>query len=112
MESHVLMTRRMLSEVRFPKGSRSVPVWAAAHHEFLNGRGYPDGLTAEEIPIETRILTILDIYDALTASDRPYKKTMTAEKAFAILDDMAMEGQIDKRLVKLFKDSQVWREEI
>jgi hypothetical protein len=73
MESHVTMTRRILSDVRFPKKFRMVPVWAASHHEFLDGKGYPDRLAGDDIPEEVRIVTILDIYDALTARDRPYK---------------------------------------
>jgi HD-GYP domain-containing protein (c-di-GMP phosphodiesterase class II) len=111
MESHVLMTRRILSEVRFPKNFRSVPVWAAAHHEFLNGKGYPDKLTADEIPTEVRIATILDIYDALTARDRPYKRGMPVEKAFSILEDMADKGQVDADFLALFKKSEAWKDD-
>lgn len=108
MESHILITRQMLSEVRFPKKYRQAPDWAAAHHEYLNGKGYPDGLTAEMLPTETRILTILDIYDALTAEDRPYKAPIETEKAFAILGGMAENGQLDARLLALFKESEAW----
>ena len=108
MEGHVLITRRMLSEVRFPKNYRSVPGWASAHHEYLNGKGYPDGLTAETLPTETRMLTILDIYDALTARDRPYKPALPTEKAFSILEGMAEQGQLDGRLLGLFKQSGAW----
>ena len=110
MESHVSMTRRMLSEVSFPNHFRFVPHWASAHHEHLNGKGYPDGLTAEAIPLEVRILTIIDVFDALTARDRPYKPAMSIEKAFAVLDDMASGGQIDARLLRLFMDSEAWKE--
>ena len=108
MESHVHMTRRMLSEVRFPKKYRAVPDWASSHHEHLNGKGYPDCLTADDIPVEVRILTILDIYDALTARDRPYKPGMPPEKAFAILGDMAEKGQIDKDFLELYRKSEAW----
>ena len=110
IESHVTMTRRMLSEMRFPDPFRPVPGWASAHHEFLNGKGYPDGIKAEEIPLEVRILTILDVYDALTARDRPYKPAIPADRAFGILHDMAGDGQIDKRLLQLFQDSEAWKE--
>jgi HD-GYP domain-containing protein (c-di-GMP phosphodiesterase class II) len=103
IEGHVLMTRRMLREMNFPKHYREVPDWASAHHEYLNGKGYPNGLAGELIPMEVRILTILDVYDALTAEDRPYKPPMPAEKAFAILDNMAKDGQIDPDLLELFK---------
>jgi len=110
MESHVTMTRRMLSEMSFPKRYRSVPVWASSHHEYLNGGGYPDKLTGEAISLEVRVLTILDIYDALTARDRPYKPAVPIEKAFAILTDMAADGQIDANLLELFKQSEAWKE--
>ena len=110
MESHVTMTRRMLSEMSFPKRYRSVPDWASAHHEYLNGSGYPDKLAGDAIPQEVRILTILDVYDALTARDRPYKRALPTEKAFAILADMAAAGKIDADLLELFKQSKAWIE--
>ena len=110
MENHVTMTRRMLAEMKFPKQYMSVPDWASAHHEFLNGRGYPDRLSGESIPTAVRMLTILDIYDALTARDRPYKPAVPIEKAFNILDSMASDGQIDAMLLALFKQSEAWKE--
>jgi len=110
MESHVTMTRRMLSEMSFPKRYRSVLDWASSHHEYLNGEGYPNKLTGEAIPLEVRTLTILDVYDALTARDRPYKPAVPTEKAFAILDSMAAAGQIDARLLGLFKQSEAWKD--
>jgi HD-GYP domain-containing protein (c-di-GMP phosphodiesterase class II) len=110
MESHVTMTRRMLDEMSFPKRYRSVPVWASSHHEYLNGNGYPDKLTDEAIPLEVRALTIIDVYDALTAQDRPYKPAVPIEKAFAILADMANAGQIDAKILELFKQSGAWRD--
>jgi response regulator RpfG family c-di-GMP phosphodiesterase len=110
MENHVLMTRRMLSEMNFPKRFQDVPDWASAHHEFLNGKGYPDKLAEDAIPLEVRILTILDIYDALTARDRPYKPGMPAEKAFSILESMAGDGKLDTGLLRLFKESEAWKQ--
>lgn len=108
MESHVVMTAKFLEEVRFPKEYGMVPAWAAAHHELLNGKGYPDHIGAEEIPKEVRLLTILDVFDALTAVDRPYKPGMPVEKAFFILEDMVKEGGIDGEILKLFKESCAW----
>jgi len=100
MESHVVMTTKILNKVHFNKNYEKVPEWAAAHHEFLNGTGYPNHLKEDELDLETRILTIADIYDALTASDRPYKKPMSKEKAIVILKSMAHEGKIELRLVE------------
>lgn len=108
MESHVTMTARMLGEMDFSKHHKNVPVWAASHHEFLNGRGYPNHLEGDEIPREVRLLTILDVFDALTARDRPYKAGMPAEKAFSILEAMVRDGQVDAKLLELFRESGAW----
>lgn len=105
MESHVTMTEKILSKVHFNSNYKEVPVWAAMHHEYLDGSGYPKKRTAEELPIEARILTAVDIYDALTCTDRPYKKPMPKEKAFAILESMAEEGKLDGRLVAWLKEA-------
>lgn len=110
MENHVVMTRQFLKEIEFTKEYRDVPVWAAAHHEFLNGSGYPEKLKAEEICQEVRLLTVLDIFDSLTAADRPYKPPMPVEKALAILESMAGEGKLDKDMVALFRESKAWEE--
>ena len=86
-----------------------VPEWACAHHEFVDGSGYPEHKVGQELPREVRLLTILDIYDALTAEDRPYKPPMLPEKAFAVLGDMVGEGKLDGQILELFKESNVWR---
>lgn len=111
MESHVVVTARILSQVSFPKIYAEVPRWAAAHHELLNGSGYPDHVKAEQIPREVRLLTILDVFDALTARDRPYKAPMSAEKAMGILESMVQEGSIDGDILKLFSESKAWEVE-
>ncbi len=111
MESHVVVTARILSQVSFPKIYAEVPKWAAAHHELLNGSGYPDHIKADQIPREVRLLTILDVFDALTARDRPYKAPMSAEKALSILESMVQEGSIDGDILKLFTDSKAWEVE-
>ena len=82
--------------------------WAAAHHELLNGRGYPKHLKGDEIPVEVRIITILDIFDALTASDRPYKKAVPLDRALSILTENADRGELDPELTKLFIESKCW----
>ena len=95
MESHAEMTRRILSKVRFRSGYSGVVRIAAGHHEYLNGSGYPDHLTAEALDTDTRILTVADVFDALTSSDRPYKAPIPRPKAFGILREMAADGQLD-----------------
>ncbi|MDD4843841.1 MAG: GAF domain-containing protein [Anaerotignum sp.] len=108
MESHVVLTKKLLDEMKFSRSYAYVPTWAAAHHEFLNGKGYPLGLKGEEIPREVRLLTILDIFDALTARDRPYKPGMPIEKTLQILGEMAQQGQIDGEILALFIQSRAW----
>ena len=109
MESHAVKTKRILQDVKFPKIYEEVPVWAADHHEFLNGKGYPGHIAAEDIPPEARLLTILDVFEALTAKDRPYKKPMPLRKALFVLDNMASCGQIDPDILALFQKSRAWR---
>lgn len=99
MENHVVMTEKLLSKVHFNRSYREVPKWATSHHEFLDGSGYPRKMTADQLDLETRILTVSDIYDALTATDRPYKKPMSQEAALRTLKEMADDGKIDSRLV-------------
>ena len=108
MESHVVFTSKILDQVSFPKVYDQVPEWAGAHHELLNGKGYPRHLTARDIPREVRLLTVLDIFDALTARDRPYKPGIPAEKALSILHSMADEGSLDADIVDLFEKSKAW----
>ncbi|MGN0670701.1 MAG: GAF and HD-GYP domain-containing protein, partial [Oscillospiraceae bacterium] len=99
MESHALMTEEILKKVHFNSSFKNAGKWAAQHHECLNGKGYPYGLTAEDLCLEVRILAVADICDALLATDRPYKKPMPKEKAFEIMHAMADDGKIERRLV-------------
>ena len=110
MESHVAITARILEQVSFPKMYDRVPAWAGAHHELLNGTGYPNHLSGDEIPREVRLLTILDVFEALTAKDRPYKPGMPVEKAFSILESMVGEGSMDAEILGLFHESRAWEE--
>lgn len=105
MENHVVMTSKILDKVYFNKNYADVPKWAGEHHEFLDGTGYPKHLKGDEISLETRILTVADIYDALTARDRPYKKAISRDEALAILEEMAQEGKVDGCLVKWLSES-------
>ncbi len=108
MQSHAIVTGRILSQVTFPDDYSKVPLWASSHHELLNGKGYPSHLTGKLIPDEVRLLTILDIFEALTAKDRPYKPPMSVDKAFAVLHSMADEGAIDGNILELFESSRAW----
>ncbi len=112
MENHVVLTRKLLSKIRFSKEFSHVSEWAASHHELLNGSGYPRHLKGEEIPREVRLITILDIFDALVADDRPYKPGIPIEKALSILTIMAEEeGKLDPVLTKAFLESKCWERE-
>ncbi|MEG2087213.1 MAG: HD domain-containing phosphohydrolase, partial [Angelakisella sp.] len=110
MQNHVVMTSRMLQEMKFPPEYDCVPEWAGMHHEFLNGKGYPKGLSGQELPKEARLLTVLDIFDALT-QERPYSPAQPVEQALAVLDEMAASGQLDTAIVAMFKDSHAWEED-
>jgi HD-GYP domain-containing protein (c-di-GMP phosphodiesterase class II) len=108
IRSHVSHTFRFLSRIPWGKSLARVPVIAGAHHERLNGTGYPNRLRAEEIPVQSKMMSIADIYDALTASDRPYKKAVPLERALDILDYSVKDGHLDAELVRIFKDARVW----
>ncbi|MDR0858240.1 MAG: GAF domain-containing protein [Oscillospiraceae bacterium] len=111
MESHVVVTERLLGQMNFSKDYSSVKGWAASHHEHLNGKGYPKRLSGDEIPPEARLLTIVDVFDALTANDRPYKPAMPTEKALGILSSMVKDGQIDGDILALFIECSPWKDE-
>ncbi len=102
IESHVTHTFRFLSQIPWTSELKDVPRIAYAHHEKLNGSGYPNRRNAKEIPIQSRIMTISDIYDALTASDRPYKKAVPLDRALSILELEAKDGNIDRALLDVF----------
>ena len=109
MENHVVITEKLLSEIRFTSDYSHVREWASSHHEYLDGSGYPKQLKGQEVPMEVRINTILDIFDALIADDRPYKPGMPVDKALTILTIMAeKEGKLDPQLTKQFVESRCW----
>lgn len=99
MEGHVNVTERILQKVHFHANYGEAARFAVEHHECLNGEGYPKKLAGEQLALESRILAVADICDALLATDRPYKKPLPREKAFAIMYDMAENGRIDKKIV-------------
>ena len=108
MQSHVVVTEKILEQVKFPETYQNVKDWAASHHEFLNGTGYPRGLKGDEICYEVRLLTVIDIFESLTAKDRPYKTPISAETALSIMQKMVDAGEIDGDILELFVKSRVW----
>lgn len=109
IESHVSHTFNFLSQIPWTRVLRRVPDIAHGHHEKLDGLGYPRGVPAPAIPVETRMMTIADIFDALTASDRPYKRAVPAERALEILAAESRAGALDPGLLGVFVEAGVWR---
>ena len=108
MREHIVWTKKMLGEIPFKGRLKNVPVYASQHHERLNGTGYPDGLTAKDLPLQSRILAVADVFEALTAADRSYKKPMSLEESFAILRKAAGKGELDKDVVELLIEDRVY----
>ena len=107
IESHVSHTYRFLAQIPWTRDLKRVPEIAYAHHEKLDGTGYPRRLTAHQIPIQARMMTIADVYDALTAKDRAYKKAVPHHVALDILHAEAKRGQLDSGLLRVFVDADV-----
>ncbi|HXI04330.1 MAG TPA: HD domain-containing phosphohydrolase [Candidatus Saccharimonadales bacterium] len=108
IESHVTHTYEFLATIPWTRELSQVPRIAGAHHEKLDGSGYPRGIGVREIPLQSKIMTISDIFDALTARDRPYKKAMASTRALDILASEVKEGKIDGDLFRIFVDSRVY----
>jgi HD-GYP domain-containing protein (c-di-GMP phosphodiesterase class II) len=108
IESHVTHTFHFLQKIPWTKDLSNVANIAYAHHEKLNGRGYPRKLTAEEIPVQSRMMTVSDIYDALTANDRPYKRAVPTDRALDILKMETNDGLLDPALVGVFIEARVF----
>jgi len=109
MQDHAAVTLRMLKQIPFTKKLKNIPDFAGAHHEFINGKGYPLGLKGDEIPFEGKLMAVADIAEALTASDRPYKKAMPLETVHRILRSMAEKEELDNGLVELFIEKGVYK---
>ena len=107
IESHVVHTQSFLNHIPWTKEFQNVPTIAGAHHEKLDGSGYPYGMTADQIPLPSKIMTVCDIFDALTASDRPYKPAMGLDRALDILRIESKQGYLDNDLVQIFIDAKV-----
>jgi len=108
IKNHVSITHKILSQLPFPKKLKNVTYYASAHHEKIDGAGYPFGLKGKEIPLQARIIALADIFDALTAKDRPYKKEKTLSEAIKIMGYMVKEKHIDADLFDLFIKERVY----
>ena len=108
IQSHAEQTYQFLSKIPWTDDLKNLSAYAYGHHEMLNGSGYPRHLAGREIALQTRIITLADIFDALTASDRPYKPAVSVEKALAIIESEAKAGRLDADLVRVMMDSRVF----
>jgi HD-GYP domain-containing protein (c-di-GMP phosphodiesterase class II) len=109
IRSHVVHTYNFLTTIPWGKSMERIPMIAGAHHEKLNGRGYPLGVPAPEIPLQSKIMTVADIYDALTAADRPYKKALGPDRALEILGFEVKDGNLDPDLVRIFREAEIYK---
>jgi HD-GYP domain-containing protein (c-di-GMP phosphodiesterase class II) len=110
INEHMIQTIIMLSALPFPRHLRKVPEIAGGHHEKMDGTGYPKRLTREEMSPVARMMAIADIFEALTAGDRPYKKAKTLSEAIRIMGFMRKDQHVDPELFELFLASGVYRE--
>jgi hypothetical protein len=110
IESHVTHTFRFLEQIPWTRELRNIPQIAYGHHEKLNGQGYPNALDGSAIPVQTRMMTIADIYDALTATDRPYKRAVPSEHALEILQLEARDGMLDATLLDAFIGARIFEQ--
>ena len=108
INGHMIQTIMMLNELPFPKDLRDVPLIAGSHHETMDGKGYPKKLVMREQPMTARMMVIADIFEALTASDRPYKKAKTLSESLRILSFMRNDNHVDADLFDLFLASGVY----
>ena len=108
IQSHVIHTHNILCNIPFTKNLKNVPLIAASHHEMLNGTGYPNGLKDNQIPMQARIIGMVDIFDALTAADRPYKASVPLDKALQILKLEAKDNRLDERIVNIFIEKKLY----
>ena len=109
INSHVTHTWRFLSQIPWTGALVHVPDIAYAHHERLNGRGYPRNLTAHEIPVQSKLMAIADVYDALVAADRPYKVAVTVPRSLEILEDEAKAGLLDGEALRIFIEANIYK---
>jgi HD-GYP domain-containing protein (c-di-GMP phosphodiesterase class II) len=99
----------MLEALPWPRHLKNVPEYAGGHHERMDGKGYPKGLTREQMSVQARVMGIADIFEALTAKDRPYKKGKTLSESLQILGRMRLNGHVDAELFDVFVRRKVYR---
>jgi len=107
MKRHAVRTKEILDNMFFARELREIPHIASTHHEKLDGSGYPSGLKSAQMTVSAKILAIADVYDALVAQDRPYKKAMTHEQSIAILEQ-GRDNKFDGKLLDLFKEKKLY----
>lgn len=108
VNSHVTHTYRFLSQIPWTGSLAGLPEIAYAHHERLNGKGYPRGLKSDQIPPQSKLMAIADVYDALVAADRPYKVAVTVPRSLEILEDEVKSGLLDAEALRLFVDAKIY----
>ena len=108
INNHVTVTIKMLESLPYPKHLKNVPEFAGCHHEKMDGTGYPNQLNGEQMSIPARMIAIADIFEALTAGDRPYKKGMLLSQALKILGRMKVEKHIDPDLFDVFMNQEIY----
>ena len=109
INEHIIMTIKMLENIPFTKNLKNVPEYAGSHHETMIGTGYPRKLVKDEISIPARIMAIADIFEVLTAADRPYKKAKTLSESIKIMSFMCKEKHIDSDLFEIFLRGGVYK---
>ncbi len=110
INNHIQVTIDMLESLKFPRKLQRVPEYAGGHHEKMDGSGFPKGLTRQQMSVPARIMAIADIFEALTAKDRPYKEPMSVSQALAIMQRMRDSNHIDPDLYHLFVTAGVWQQ--
>jgi hypothetical protein len=105
---HIVATIKMLEQLPWPKHLKNVPEYAGGHHERMDGKGYPKGLTRDQMSVQARVMGIADIFEALTARDRPYKPGMKLSQAMGIMKKFKLEGHIDPDLYDVFVRENVY----
>ena len=108
MEEHVSLSYELLNKLPYPKHLKEVPFYAGCHHEKIDGSGYPNGYSGDKLPLQAIIIAIADVFEGLTAPDRPYKKGYKLSKAIEILSFMVNDNEIDKDLFDLFLNKKVY----